>query len=93
MTRQSLALAAFLGLALTSQTAPAFAQMTGSQGEYGRDIASMCRAAGVNAQGAMQTIRISVAGTQDQRQIEQTVLNECRTNYRLNNCAIVSCRP
>lgn len=93
MTRQSTILAALLGFTVIGQTGPVFAQTTGSQGEYGRDIATMCRITGLNAQGAMQTVRVSVTGTQDQSQIERTVLNECRTNYHLNNCAIVSCRP
>lgn len=93
MTHSSLALAVLLGVSFTALSDPAMAQTTGSQGEYGRDIASMCRVAGLNAQGAMQTLRISVTGTQDQNQIEQTVLNECRSNYHLSNCRVVSCRP
>lgn len=92
MTVNMLAVATLLGFALAAQPGAALAQDSSSN-QGGRSISSMCRITGVNAQGAMQTIRIRADGTQDWSQVEQSVLNECRTNYHLNNCAIVSCRP
>jgi hypothetical protein len=92
MTRQSLALASLLALAFVSHAIPAVAQDSSSN-QGGRNISSMCRITGVNAQGALQTIRIRADGTQSWDLVEQAILNECRTNYRLNNCTVVTCRP
>lgn len=92
MTHCTFALAALLGLALAVQTGPAFAQDSSSN-QGGRNISSTCRVTGVNAQGATQTVQIRADGTQSWSLVEQAVLNECRTNYRLNNCTIVTCRP
>jgi hypothetical protein len=93
MKRAGLGFLSLLAMWIIAGSGPAWAQFGGDNQRFRDPISSMCRVSGVDAQGVTRIVLIRVDGNQSWDNVELVAATECRALYRLNNCAIISCRP